>query len=72
MAQRLPELVGRAMVDPEFLAELQRAPDTVLARFELSEEERTAVRTAVSRLIERPSHERALALRAALLRRVAT
>ena len=72
MPARLPELIGRAMIDPDFLAELQRAPDDVLARYELSDAERTAVRAALDRLSRTPSREHAEALRSALLRRVAT
>jgi hypothetical protein len=72
MPPRLPELVGRAMIDPEFLAELQRAPDDVLARYDLTDTERTAVRAALDRLSHTPPRERALALSTALLRRVAT
>lgn len=72
MPQRLPELVGRAMIDPDFLADLQRAPESVLARYELNEDERAAVRTALVRLAQTPPPQRAQALRTALLRRVAT
>ncbi|MBI4246040.1 MAG: hypothetical protein HY614_02515 [Candidatus Rokubacteria bacterium] len=72
MASRLPELVGRAMIDPEFLAELQRAPETVLAGYELNDAERAAVLTALGRLGEAPAGQRGVALRNALLRRVAT
>jgi len=72
MAERLPELVGRAMIDPDFLAELQRAPEAVIARYELSEDERAAVRTAVARLAQTPANRRAHELGTALLRRVAT
>lgn len=72
MPLRMPELVGRAMIDPEFLVELQRAPDDVLGRYELTDAERTAVRAALDHLSRTPHPERALALRTALLRRVAT
>jgi hypothetical protein len=60
------------MIDPEFLAELQRTPDAVLARYELSEAEQTTVRAALDRLARTPPRERTEALRSALLRRVAT
>lgn len=60
------------MVDPDFLAELQRAPEPILAQYELSDDERSAVRTAVSRLGDTPTTQRAQALRTTLLRRVAT
>lgn len=72
MPLRLPDLVGRAMVDPEFLARLQRAPESILAEYELSEEERAAIRTAVARLADTPLAQQAHALRTALLRRLAT
>ena len=38
MAQRLVELVGRVMIDPDFLADLQRSPETVLAQYELNDD----------------------------------
>ena len=60
------------MIDPDFLAELQRVPDDVLARYDLSDAERTAVRAALDHLSRTPHLERAQALRTALLRRVAT
>ncbi len=72
MAPRLPELVGRAMIDPEFLADLQRAPDAVLAQFELSDAERQTVGRALRQLAETPPRQRAAVLKTALLRRVAT
>ena len=72
MAQRLPELIGRAMIDPDFLADLQRSPDTVLAEYELSADERSTVLGAIARLDQAPTRERAQAFRSALIRRVAT
>ena len=60
------------MIDADFMAELQRAPEAILAQFELSEDERAAVRSALLRLTRTPPHQRAQALRTALLRRVAT
>lgn len=72
MTQRLPELVGRAMIDPDFLADLQRSPDTVLAEYELSADERSTVLGAIARLDKAPARERAQAFRSALIRRVAT
>jgi hypothetical protein len=72
MAQGLRELIGRAMVDQEFLADLQREPDVVLADFQLDPEERTTVLSALARLAAAPSGQRAVALRNALLRRVST
>ena len=72
MPQGLRELVGRAMIDPDFLADLQRAPDTVLAQYQLSDDERTTVAQALERLVRTPANQRAHALRTALIRRVAT
>ena len=60
------------MVDPAFLAEIQRTPDAVLAQYELTDEERGAVRHAVERLGDTPTGHRAQALRTALLKRVST
>jgi hypothetical protein len=72
MAQRLPELVGRAMIDPEFLADLQRTPESVLAEYELTDDERATVLGALARLSQASANQRAAALRTALIRRVAT
>jgi len=72
MPPRLPELVGRLMVDPDFLAEIQRTPESVLGQYELSDEELTAVRQALERLADTPPGRRAHALRTVLLKRVAT
>ena len=72
MAQTLRELVGRAMIDPEFLADLQRSPETILAKYELNDDERATVLSALARLAKTPADQRAHALRTALIRRVAT
>jgi hypothetical protein len=72
MAQRLPQLIGRAMIDPDFLADLQRSPETVLAQYELNDDERTTVLGALARLAKTPVGERAQEFRTALIRRVAT
>ena len=72
MAQGLRELVGRVMIDPEFLAELQRSPETLLAQYELSDDERATVRQALVRLAKTPSSERRHEFRSTLIRRVAT
>jgi hypothetical protein len=71
MAARLHELVGRAMIDPDFLEDLRRAPEPVLAEYELTEAERAAVRSALARL-GAASAQHAYEFRNALLRRVAT
>jgi len=72
MAQGLRDLVGRVMIDPEFLAELQRSPETLLAQYELSDDERATVRQALVRLAKTPSSERRHEFRSTLIRRVAT
>jgi hypothetical protein len=72
MAQGLRELIGRAMIDPEFVAELQRSPDSVLAQFLLTDEESAAVRQALLRLAQTPRDQRAGEFHSALIRRVAT
>jgi hypothetical protein len=72
MPQRLADLVGRVMTDPEFVTDLQRSPDAVLAAFDLTDDERRAVRDALRRLAGTPAPQHAAALRTALLRRVAT
>ena len=72
MGQRLPQLIGRAMIDPDFLADLQRAPETVLAQYELNDDERATVLRALARLAQTPPNQRAQAFQSALIRRVAT
>jgi hypothetical protein len=72
MTPRLPELIGRAMIDADFLAELQRTPDTILARYELNDAERATVLGALERLAATPAGQRAQVLSSALIRRVAT
>jgi len=72
MAQGLRELVGRVMIDPEFLAELQRAPEPLLAEYELSDAERATVRQALTRLAKTPSSQRRHEFRSTLISRVAT
>jgi hypothetical protein len=66
------ELVGRVMVDPEFLAELLRSPDANLAEYTLSDQERAAVMQALARLKATPPGQRARAFQSAIVRRVAT
>ncbi|HEY7521896.1 MAG TPA: hypothetical protein VIE36_26715 [Methylomirabilota bacterium] len=72
MSPRLPELVGRVMIDPDFLADLQREPDPILAEYGLSEDERVTVLSALARLGQSSATQRATAFRSALIRRVAT
>jgi hypothetical protein len=72
MVQRLPQLIGRAMIDPDFLADLQRAPETVLSQYELNDDERATVLRALARLAQTPANQRAQTFQSALIRRVAT
>jgi len=50
MAQGLRDLVGRAMVDPDFLVALQRSPNALLADYELTADERATILQALARL----------------------
>ena len=72
MAKGFRELIGRAMIDPDFLSDLQHSPDAVLAQYELTDTERATVDQALAKLAKTPSNQRAHALRTALIRRVAT
>lgn len=66
------ELVGRAMIDKEFFAELVRDPAAVLAGYDLEAEERAAVMTAAARTGRTSEAERARALRIVMMKRWAT
>ena len=66
------DLVGRAMIDREFLAELVRDPAVVLAEYELSAEERAAIMQAVGRKDSASEGERARALQIVMMKRWAT
>ena len=72
MPHGLRELIGRAMIDPDFVADLQRSPDTVLAQFQLTTDEKSAVRQALRNLAQTPPSKRGHELHSALIRRVAT
>ena len=71
MAEGLTGLIGRAMVDADFLATLQRTPEAIFDEYALAEAERDTVRKALARLADTPAHRRAVVLRSEL-RRVAT
>ena len=66
------ELVGRAMIDKEFIAELVRDPHALLAEYELSAEERAVIMQAVGRTTSTSEQERARALQVVLMKRWAT
>ena len=66
------ELIGRAMIEQEFLAELVRDPETVLAGFDLDPEERSALMRAAGRVGSGSAAERAQAFQSILMKRWAT
>ncbi|MBI2528067.1 MAG: hypothetical protein HYV93_19050 [Candidatus Rokubacteria bacterium] len=66
------ELVGRAMIDKDFFADLVRDPAAVLAAYELEAEERAAVMRAVARTGQTSDAERVRALRTVMMKRWAT
>ena len=68
----IQDLVGRVMIDGDFLAELVRDPDAVLADYELTAEERAVILQALGRGIHGSAQERAHALQSVMLRRWAT
>jgi hypothetical protein len=68
----IQDLVGRVMVDREFLADLVRDPDAVLAGFELTADERSVILQAVGRGAHVSEQERAHALELVMLKRWAT
>ncbi len=66
------DLVGRAMIDKKFLADLVSDPSQVLADYELSAEERAAIMQAVGRTAATSDRDRARALQIVLMKRWAT
>jgi hypothetical protein len=68
----IQDLVGRVMIDREFLAQLARDPDAVLAGYELTADERAVIMQALGRGAHASEDERAHALQNALLKRWAT
>ena len=72
MERGIQELVGRVMIDPDFLEELVRAPDTVLAGYRLSPDERETILQAIHRLDHTPDSQQTRAFQAALVKRWAT
>jgi hypothetical protein len=66
------DLVGRVMIDKQFLADLVRDPATVLADYDLSQEERAVIMQAVGRTDHTTERERARALQNILMKRWAT
>src|SRR5207247_790907 len=68
----ISDLVGRAMIDKKFLADLVRDPLTVLADYDLSADERAAIMQAVGRTGTASERDRARALQIVLMKRWAT
>jgi hypothetical protein len=66
------DLVGRAMIDRDFLADLVREPALMLADFDLSSEERAAIMQAVGKTGGSTERARARALQVVLMKRWAT
>ena len=72
MLPRLADLVGRAMIDADFLDQLRQSPETVLAGYELSAEERVLVTKALAHLTQATTPQQIDELKIDLLRRVST
>jgi hypothetical protein len=68
----LQDLVGRVLIDREFLAGLVRDPDGILAGYELTADERAVIMQALSRAAHVSEDERADVLQSAMLKRWAT
>jgi hypothetical protein len=68
----IQDLVGRVMIDREFLAELVRDPDRVLAGYELTVDERAVIMQALGRTAYVSDQEREQVLRTVMLKRWAT
>jgi hypothetical protein len=67
--QGFRDLVGRIMIDPDFLGDLVRDPVAALAAFTLSADERNTVLQAVGRAGEAPTPERLRAVKAVMMKR---
>ena len=68
----IQDLVGRVMLDREFLAELVRDPEAILAGYELTADERAVIMQALGRGAQVSEQERAYALQDVMLKRWAT
>jgi hypothetical protein len=67
--QGFRDLVGRVMTDPDFFADLVRAPEAILAEFTLSADERSTVLQAVGRAGQAPTPERLRTVKAVMMKR---
>ena len=72
MGKAIQDLVGRVMIDRDFLADLVRDPDAVLAGYELTAEERSIIMLALGRGTHGSEEERTHALEQVMLKRWAT
>jgi hypothetical protein len=68
----IQDLVGRVMIDREFLEGLVRDPEGVLAEYELSTDERAVILQALGRAVHVSEGQRADALQIVMLKRWAT
>lgn len=68
----IQDLVGRVMIDRDFLADLVRNPDAILSAYELTTEERSVILLAIGRGTHGSEEERAHALELVMLKRWAT
>jgi hypothetical protein len=68
----IQDLVGRVMIDRDFLADLVRDPDAILSAYELTTEERSVILLAIGRGTHCSEEERAHALELVMLKRWAT
>jgi hypothetical protein len=68
----LQDLVGRVMLDREFLSRLAGDPDGILAGYDLTADERDVIVEALGRAAHVPEEERAYVLQTVMLRRWAT
>lgn len=66
------ELIGRAMVDRDFFADLLRDPAGVLSAYDLDGDEREAILQAVAHTESTPDAERARTLQVVMMKRWAT
>jgi hypothetical protein len=68
----IQDLVGQVMIDKDFLADLVRDPAGVLAAFDLTPDERSAIMHALGSTSHVSDRERARALQNVMLKRWAT
>jgi len=66
------DLVGRAMIDKEFFADLVRDPAKILADYDLTAEEKNAIMQAAGRTGTVSDRDRARALQNVMMKRWAT